>query len=130
MLDSEEINQYTNITIVASVEGSISGFKETQKFAIFGNIFYKKKSEILFICNLTKAETVVILHVIKCNPYIKEGDYYFKEISLEPYTVPIDFDYPYEVILKDNLNVSKVPKGKSEYLKISVIYILSLLILF
>ena len=130
MTDSEKINPYTNITIVAGVEGSVSGFKETQQFAIFGNIFYNKKSEILFICNLTQAEKVGIEHEIKCNPYINKGDYDFKEISLEPYTVPIDFDYPYEVILKDNLNVSKVPKGKSEYLKISVIYILSLLILF
>ena len=127
MTDSEKINPYTNITIVAGVEGSVSGFKETQQFAIFGNIFHNKKSEILFICNLTQAEKVGIEHEIKCNPYINEGNHDFKEISLEPYTVPIDFDYPYEVILKDNLKVSK---GKSEYLKISVIYILSLLILF
>ena len=127
MPDIKMINEYTTITIVAIIEGSISGFKETQQFTIFGNVVYETKVEILFICNLTKAEKVGIEHEIKCYPHIKEGHYRFEEISLEPYTVPIDFDYPYEVILKNTLKVSK---GKSEYLTISAIYILSLLILF
>ena len=127
MPDIKMINEYTTITIVAIIEGSISGFKETQQFAIFGNVVYETKVEILFICHLTKAEKVGIEHEIKCYPHIKEGRYPFEEISLEPYTVPIDFDYPYEVILKNTLKVSK---GKSEYLTISAIYILSLLILF
>ena len=131
MDDIKKITAETEIRVTVGVEGSISDFNQTQQFLMFGYIQRDIKSEVIYYCYATKPESVVIDHIIICTPNIKEGEYPFTRAYFYPYVIPIENDFPYEIIINKEIKILKGDeKDFGNYLKISKILILSLLILF
>ena len=127
----EKITAETEIRVTVGVEGSISNFNQTQEFLIFGYIQRDIKSEVIFYCNATRPESVGKDHVIICTPNIREGEFGFIRAYFYPYVIPIENYFPYEIIINKEIKVLKGDETEfGNYLKISKILILSLLILF
>ena len=130
-----EIREDTEIRVTVGVEGSISNYNQTQEFLLFGyvqiNLDEKDISQIIFYCDATRPESVGKDHIFICTPNIKEGRHEFKRVYFYPYAFPLENDIPYEVIINKEIKVLKGDETDfGEYLKISNIFILALLILF
>ena len=107
----DSIGETDMITLVAEIEGSVSGLNGISKnnyFAITANSYSNNKLTVIeFQCQIENPSSKNNDFEIYCFPYLERRTKY-DSIYLTPYYSPVESTTPFEVIIENNI------KGTSE----------------
>jgi hypothetical protein len=123
------------LVIHANITGDISYFNKKQSFLSFLR-FTKEESttetyNTLIQCFITVPEKLQTNYEIICNNDLPNEDIKFNEIYLLPYIILYENNFPYEVILKEEIKgkFNNTNNNKDSYIKLHLVYIICLLAL-
>ena len=123
------------LVIHANITGDISYFNKKQSFLSFLR-FTKEESttetyNTLIQCFITVPEKLQTNYEIICNNDLPNEDIKFNEIYLLPYIILYENNFPYEVILKEEIKgkFNNTNNNKDSYIKLYLAYIICILAL-
>jgi len=107
-----EINKMLSdslIVLKANIEGSVSKVKGNNQFALIIN--YYKKGRLNYKgflnCEIPTPKKLEKNFEIECYPKIDDGYYVpFDSISIYGYNIPVKTNYPFEIIMENNILVA------------------------
>ena len=113
--DIKKLNKFNNIfTIIADIEGSVSGITEDNHFTIFiqvkRGVHYNDMS---IYCEIPNEIKITNDFEIKCiledEDFLSQNDYYnyYDDVFLLPYYSPEYYSEPFEVIINEKLKAVK-----------------------
>ena len=105
---ADVIDYYTEFTMTAKIDGSISSYTKDQMFVGFAHIEYNNKNTTyLIVCYTGIPEDESKDHSISCYMNFNKGQSEkYDNLYILPYIVPYQSTVPYEVIINEVIKVS------------------------
>jgi len=134
--ETHNVTEDDTFTLVVDIEGSVAGYKQEQMFLFLTNIEKNQTNTSLeILCSTGIPEEIGNDLNITCSLNIpRKKTLLYDNIYILPFNLPYVTQIPYEVIIKDTIKGEEPhndePVSSSTFYKISVSFILALLLLF